>query len=177
MKKVYYGSINNTPLETIWIGITDDGLWVLEFNVTVEKFIETCLQRDQIQIIEDQDKVHPLLEEVNTYLKGEIISVNTKIDWSNITPFTKKVREMVINIPYGETRTYGEIANALGKEGSSRAVGRANATNPVPLIIPCHRVIAANGNLQGYGGTGGIATKRWLLDLERKNSQNKNLLF
>ncbi|MEU5086486.1 methylated-DNA--[protein]-cysteine S-methyltransferase [Streptomyces sp. NPDC021356] len=81
------------------------------------------------------------------------------------TPFQRRVWEQLRAIPYGETRTYGELAHALGSPQASRAVGLANGKNPVGIIVPCHRVIGANGSLTGYGG--GLARKRRLLDFEQ----------
>jgi methylated-DNA-[protein]-cysteine S-methyltransferase len=69
-------------------------------------------------------------------------------------------------IPYGETRTYGQVAAAVGKPRAARAVGRALATNPMPIVIPCHRVVSADGRLRGYSGLGGLTTKARLLALE-----------
>ncbi|MGW4655608.1 methylated-DNA--[protein]-cysteine S-methyltransferase [Streptomyces sp. NPDC004279] len=81
------------------------------------------------------------------------------------TPFQLSVWEQLRKIPYGETRSYGELADALGNPGASRAVGLANGKNPVSIIVPCHRVVGANGDPTGYGG--GLARKRRLLDFER----------
>ncbi len=80
------------------------------------------------------------------------------------TPFFSAVWDQLRRIPFGETRTYGEIAAALGQPGAARAVGSANHHNPVPLVIPCHRVVAADGTLGGFGG--GVELKRQLLELE-----------
>jgi methylated-DNA-[protein]-cysteine S-methyltransferase len=77
------------------------------------------------------------------------------------------VLRITSQIPYGETRTYQEIAVQIGKQHAARAVGRVEATNPIPLIIPCHRVLGSDGTLHGYGGPGGIKLKAWLLDLEK----------
>ena len=82
------------------------------------------------------------------------------------TEFDRKVWDAVTQIPYGETATYGDIAHRLGKPGAARAVGTANGRNPVPPVIPCHRVVAARGGLGGYGG--GLPLKRKLLDLETR---------
>ena len=82
------------------------------------------------------------------------------------TPFQQSVWSKLLDIPYGETRTYGEIALSLGKPGAARAVGMANHCNPIMLIIPCHRVIGAKGALTGFGG--GIEQKRMLLELEKR---------
>lgn len=80
------------------------------------------------------------------------------------TPFQRDVWQAISDIPYGETRSYGEIARAVGRESARRAVGMASHRNPVPIIVPCHRVIGANGSLTGYGG--GLEVKRSLLTLE-----------
>ena len=81
------------------------------------------------------------------------------------TSFQRRVWDALSEIPYGETRSYGEIARRIGQPGAARAVGLANGRNPIPVIVPCHRVIGANGALTGYGG--GLQAKRALLDLEQ----------
>ena len=81
------------------------------------------------------------------------------------TPFQSQVLQYLGSIPYGETRSYQDVANAIGNPKAVRAVGGANGNNPIPIVIPCHRVIGSNGTLTGFGG--GIDTKRYLLDLER----------
>jgi methylated-DNA-[protein]-cysteine S-methyltransferase len=81
------------------------------------------------------------------------------------TPFQRRVWEELLKIPYGVTRSYGALAAAIGAPAASRAVGLANGKNPIAIIIPCHRVIGADGSLTGYGG--GMDRKRILLDLER----------
>lgn len=84
------------------------------------------------------------------------------------TRFQRAVLEALQRIPYGETRSYAEIAKAIGNPRAVRAVGAANGRNPLPIVIPCHRVIGSNGSLTGFGG--GIETKRFLLDLERRHA-------
>ena len=81
------------------------------------------------------------------------------------TPFQKRVWTELLNIPYGETRSYGQLAGAIGNRSAMRAVGAANGRNPISIIVPCHRVIGSNGALVGYGG--GLERKRFLLALER----------
>lgn len=80
------------------------------------------------------------------------------------TPFQLQVLDALLSIPYGETRSYADIARQIGRPQAVRAVGAANGRNPLPIVIPCHRVIGANGSLTGFGG--GIPTKEYLLDLE-----------
>lgn len=82
------------------------------------------------------------------------------------TPFQRRVWDALMQIPYGETISYGELARRLGDVKASRAVGLANGKNPISIIVPCHRVIGASGDLTGYGG--GIERKRWLLDHEAR---------
>jgi methylated-DNA-[protein]-cysteine S-methyltransferase len=84
------------------------------------------------------------------------------------SPFQTLVWNALIDIPYGETTSYGKVAVAIGHPDGPRAVGLANGQNPVPIIVPCHRVIGANGSLTGYGG--GLDAKRWLLDHEAKHA-------
>ena len=82
------------------------------------------------------------------------------------SPFQATVHAALRRIPYGETRSYGEVARDIGKPKAARAVGAANARNPLPIVIPCHRVIGGDGRLTGFGG--GLAAKRHLLELERR---------
>ncbi|RYD14594.1 MAG: methylated-DNA--[protein]-cysteine S-methyltransferase [Lysobacteraceae bacterium] len=84
------------------------------------------------------------------------------------TPFRKTVWSALAGIPYGETISYGELARRIGDASASRAVGAANGANPLPIIVPCHRVIGANGKLTGFGG--GLPTKQWLLEHERRHA-------
>jgi methylated-DNA-[protein]-cysteine S-methyltransferase len=82
------------------------------------------------------------------------------------TPFQQQVWQQLLRIPFGETLSYGELAGRVGKPSAARAVGHANGRNPISIIVPCHRVIGANGSLTGYGG--GLDNKRWLLAWERR---------
>jgi len=84
------------------------------------------------------------------------------------TPFQARVLEALAEIPYGETRSYRDVAVAVGNPKAVRAVGGVNGSNPIPIVIPCHRVIGSDGTLTGFGG--GLDTKRFLLDLERRHS-------
>lgn len=115
------------------------------------------------------------LEQILEYLSGKRIVFNVPLDWSAITPFQKHVLEAASQIPFGEIRTYGEIAKSLGNVSASRATGAALGKNPMPIIIPCHRVVAANGLLTGYSAAEGIHTKQWLLELEGHKIVNQKL--
>jgi methylated-DNA-[protein]-cysteine S-methyltransferase len=117
----------------------------------------------------DQTKTTDEVQQISEYLLGERETFDLLIDWSGLTPFQEKALRATFDIPYGEVKTYGEIASQLGNPRAARAVGRAEATNPMPLVIPCHRVIGADGGLHGYGAGQGLETKAWLLKLEAKD--------
>lgn len=111
-------------------------------------------------------QVEPLrqaVQELQGYFAGEKVSFSCSLDLQG-TPFQIGVWQALRDIPYGETRSYAEIAQAVGRPSAVRAVGAANGANPVAIIVPCHRVIGSNGTLTGYGG--GLPTKAWLLSLE-----------
>lgn len=105
--------------------------------------------------------------ELKQYLAGERTEFTFPI-WADGSEFSQRVWRAVQAIPYGETITYGELARRIGNPKAFRAVGTANGRNPLPLVIPCHRVVAAGGRLGGYGG--GLRLKRRLLDLELAHS-------
>lgn len=104
-----------------------------------------------------------VIRQLNAYFAGELTKFDLPFEL-NGTPFQKKVWQTLATIPVGETRTYGWLANAVGSPKASRAVGAANGANPLPVILPCHRIIGANGTLTGFGG--GLPTKKFLLQLE-----------
>lgn len=120
---------------------------------------------------EMKEKRTELLEEVERqlqeYFAGRLQHFDLPLHPQG-TEFQKKVWKALMSIPYGETRSYGEIAKQIGNEKAVRAVGGANHVNPISIVIPCHRVIGKNGSLTGYGG--GLKIKETLLTLERKKS-------
>lgn len=105
-----------------------------------------------------------LIEELDAYFAGTRQTFSVPWDICYGTPFQRRVWDELARIPYGETRSYRDIATALGNPGLARAVGLANGANPLPIVVPCHRVIRADGSLGGYSS--GIEIKRRLLDLE-----------
>jgi len=100
------------------------------------------------------------------YFAGERVAFSVPVDRRCFTPFQAEVYEAVARIPYGTVRSYGEIAAQVGRPGSARGVGGAMARNPLPIIIPCHRVVGASGAMTGYSAPGGVMSKRWLLRME-----------
>lgn len=139
------------------------------------KIIELQLNSNLVQPIKENEKIKetPLLVEAEKQLIEYFNKTRTKFDLPLApqgTDFMKRVWKELIQIPYGETRTYKQIAQKIGNEKASRAVGMANNKNPIPIIIPCHRVIGANNKLVGYAL--GLDKKEFLLDLEKSNNKN-----
>lgn len=100
------------------------------------------------------------------YFAGERVDFDLPLDLTVFTPFQVAVYEAVSRIPYGGVMSYGEVAGHVGRPRAARGVGSAMAANPLPVIIPCHRVVGASGKLTGYSASGGIASKQWLLNME-----------
>jgi methylated-DNA-[protein]-cysteine S-methyltransferase len=111
----------------------------------------------------DDDAFDETRQQLTAYFAGELTEFHLRLA-PHGTPFQLRVWTALQNIPYGETTTYGKLASALGDPRATRAVGLANASNPIAIIIPCHRVIGADGTLTGYGG--GVQRKHWLLARE-----------
>ncbi|HEX9943874.1 MAG TPA: methylated-DNA--[protein]-cysteine S-methyltransferase [Thermoanaerobaculia bacterium] len=116
-----------------------------------------------IEIVEDRRRTAELRRQLAEYFAGERQEFDLELAPEG-TPFERSVWEELRKIPFGETRSYGEIAQAIGQPGAARAVGRANGANPIPIVVPCHRVIGADGSLTGFGG--GLEAKSRLLELE-----------
>lgn len=142
-----------TALGTIWIAINENGLAALSIGKELAGQL-------------DQRKTEPYLKQISAYLTGKQTNFDLPIDWAIMSPFQQRVLKQVLKVPFGKTASYKEIAQAIGQPKAARAIGRANATNPMPLVIPCHRIVAADGSLTGYSAAGGLKTKQWLLDLE-----------
>ena len=133
--------------------------------------IKLCFKEQEITNIKDiQEFETPLLKKAKKQLEEYFEGKRKKFDLAlrlNGTSFQNKVWKALLNIPYAKTCSYKDIAKNIGNENASRAVGNANNKNPLPIFIPCHRVIGSNGKLIGYAG--GLDIKIKLLELERKN--------
>ncbi len=162
---IYIGELNGTPLGDFRLAASDFGLVAVEWAESNNEF-DAYLQRLKRPIQPDAKKIAPYVKELREYLNGKRTAFTIPIDWTLFRPFQREALQAVFRIPYGETRTYAEIAVQIGHANAPRAVGRANATNPMPLVIPCHRVIGTDGKLHGYGGGQGLKTKEWLLKME-----------
>lgn len=154
-----YKKVMNSPVGKI--EIIEENEKIVELNIYNEE-----RNQKKNNIIEKDTKL--LLEvekQLREYFEGKRIKFEISLNPKG-TEFMKKVWKELLNIPYGETRTYKEIAEKIGNSKASRAVGMANNKNPIPIIIPCHRVIGSNNKLVGYAL--GLDMKQYLLDLERE---------
>ncbi len=118
--------------------------------------------------IHSKENFKEALNQLAAYFQGERTIFDLKINATG-TDFQKRVWQELVKIPYGETISYGELAKRIGNPNASRAVGMANGKNPIPIIVPCHRVIGKDGSLTGFGG--GVDIKKKLLELEKKNKK------
>ena len=144
------GVIHETPVGPLSLFFSSQGLMRIRFGHLVD--------HDSTSTFFEK-----VSEELNAYFSGELKSFSVRIDVHG-TAFQRRIWKLLESIPYSETRSYGQIAHLLGDVRLARSVGRANSSNPIPIIIPCHRVVGANGQLTGYSG--GIHRKDVLLRLE-----------
>jgi methylated-DNA-[protein]-cysteine S-methyltransferase len=166
MEKLYIGQTGRTPLGKFWLASSDLGLVAVEWGQTQVEFDAYLSKRFKQTVEYAPEYILEAATQLMEYLSGQRRVFTLVINWTVLRQFQQSVLNATFEIPYGETRTYKEIAGHIGKPRASRAVGRAEATNPMPLVIPCHRVIGMDGKLHGYGMVEGIKTKAWLLKLE-----------
>jgi len=151
-----------------WVGIASSPSGLLALTLpepTQEKALKPLLERWREGQLYDDPRLDGLKRKLQQYFDGQQVLFDEPLDLSEATAFQRRVWSAVRDIPYGETRSYGQIARQVGSPGAARAVGRAMATNPTPIVIPCHRVIGSGGDLRGFGG--GLDLKRHLLEMER----------
>jgi len=167
------GRLDNTSLGTIWAAATDAGVVAVSLWDDEEQFAADVGRTtgEQPHSADTSDSaatrfVAAALTQLEEFLRGARREFELPLDWSGMKPFQRAALERVCAVSYGRTATYQDIANQLGRPGAVRAVGQANANNPVPIIIPCHRILGSDGKLHGYGARGGVETKAWLLRLE-----------
>ncbi|NMA94908.1 MAG: methylated-DNA--[protein]-cysteine S-methyltransferase [Clostridiales bacterium] len=146
------------PIVTVWIGEEDGAISYIKFHDNSD-YIEGYT-------IGETPLIKKAAVQLSEYFDGERTDFNLPLKLRG-TDFQKSVWKALIDIPYGETRSYKDIAIKVGSPKAFRAVGMANNRNPISIIIPCHRVIGHNGKLVGYGG--GLSVKEFLLDLEKRN--------
>ena len=153
-----------SPLGELYMARSEAGLCKLMFGVVEDDFRADLPARARAQ--RNPDALQVEREQLAAWFDGRLREFTLPVDLGGMTDFQQRVLHLASAIPAGAMRTYGELASALGSPRASRAVGQALGRNPVPIVIPCHRVVGSNGRLTGYSGGQGIESKRWLLRLE-----------
>lgn len=153
--------LENGPIK-LWLEADD-------FGITNISFVKE--KPENVQLTPSMEQHLSLAKkELIAYFKGDLISFSVPLHFTCGTDFQQNVWRALQNIPYGQFRNYQDIAIAIGSPKAQRAVGQANRRNPIPIIVPCHRVIGKDGTLTGYSGNGeeGLVLKKFLLEIEQQ---------
>jgi O-6-methylguanine DNA methyltransferase len=167
MTTVYYATIPSKLLGPVFVASSGRGLCRIDFHITEKEFLTQLRKQVPGKIVKDDGPNRKVLSQLRKYLKGKLKQFDCPLDMEG-TAFQKRVWSALRKIPYGKTRSYADVARTIGHPKAFRAVGNANGVNPVPIIVPCHRVIESNGGLGGYGS--GIDLKKRLLEFERSHA-------
>jgi methylated-DNA-[protein]-cysteine S-methyltransferase len=163
---VYYDHVPDSPIGAFYVGVSEQGVVALSFEESEDHFLAWLQRKTGGAVVREPDKLREVVSQVLDYLEGRRKGFTFTYDLRSLTPFQRSVLTTVQKVPRGEYLTYGELARRIGKPGAARAVGQALGSNPIPVLIPCHRVLASDGSLGGYSGRGGVRTKEALLRLE-----------
>jgi O-6-methylguanine DNA methyltransferase len=154
----------NTKFGWVGVGGSEAGLVLLTLPKSSRKATLSEIKELAADAVEDTFAFGDLPNRLQRYFNSEMVLFCDRLDMAGTTTFYRAVWNATLSIPYGETRTYAWVAQQIGKPRALRAVGKALARNPFPIIVPCHRVVASNGNLGGFRG--GLELKKRLLELE-----------
>jgi methylated-DNA-[protein]-cysteine S-methyltransferase len=161
---VAYATVD-APFGRMLVAATPEGLVRTAFaKEATDEVLNELAIRVSPRVLEAPARLDEVRREMDEYFSGKRTEFQVPIDWRLSNGFLLRAREACCSIPYGQVRTYKELATAAGRPEAVRAAGNAMAKNPIPIVVPCHRVLRTGGNLGGYGG--GLECKRWLLDLE-----------
>ena len=156
---------SDSPLGRLWIALSPRGVCRIAFDMAEAEFVAGLRADYGVEPRRDPERAAEARRQIGEYLSGKRVAFELPLDLDGVSDFQRRALTACAGIPYGQTRSYAELARELGQAGAARAVGGAMAHNPLPLIIPCHRVLRSDGGLGGFGG--GLDIKRRLLDLER----------
>ena len=172
METLHYWRMPSSPVGPLLLAVSARGLALLEFDRGPLPHQNGHFAAAEWK--EAVSKLRPYIHELEEYFAGRLREFSFELDLRG-TDFQRRCWQALLSIPYGETRTYADIARAVGQPRGFRAVGMANHDNPVAIVVPCHRVIASDRTLGGYGG--GLPAKRWLLELEGVRFEEQMKLF
>ncbi len=161
---LFYDSMDAPVVGRLWLAATEHGLCAVAFGGDEASFVAGLEKTWGYRPLHDRSALDEARQQLHDYLSGARTSFDLKLDLRALTPFQRQVLEATLSIPRGQTMSYKQLAERVGKPKAMRAVGGVQARNPIPIVIPCHRVVGADGSPTGYGG--GLAVKDALLRLE-----------
>jgi methylated-DNA-[protein]-cysteine S-methyltransferase len=161
---VAYDVLPDTAIGALLVGVTDRGLCRIVFDPEPERELDVLARLYGPRILRSSRPVDRVRRELDEYLEGRRREFDLDIDMRAVPEYHRRVLAELARVGYGETTTYGALAAKTGNPRAARAVGTVMNRNPVPIVLPCHRVVGANGSLTGYGG--GLERKEHLLRLE-----------
>ncbi|OGO44682.1 MAG: hypothetical protein A2W37_07775 [Chloroflexi bacterium RBG_16_63_12] len=153
-------------LGRVFFAATTTGLVAIAFGVSERAFRDRLRANFGVEAERARQKLGRIGKQLREYLAGRRTRFDLPLDLRALPEFQRRVLLAALKIPHGQVTTYGELARRIGHPKAARAVGQALGHNPIPLVIPCHRVLGADGSLHGYGAGKGLPTKAWLLTLE-----------
>ena len=153
-----------SPVGPLLVAATDRGLARISFSAEPELHLEQLARAYGPRVLRSARSVDSFHRQLDEYFDGRRNDFAVELDLRGTAPFARHVLEELAHVPYGHTTTYGTLANRVGAPRAARAVGTVMNRNPIPIVLPCHRVVGANGSLTGYGG--GLHVKEQLLRLE-----------
>jgi methylated-DNA-[protein]-cysteine S-methyltransferase len=161
---VAYAGVD-APFGRLLVASTPAGLVRVAFaSEPDQRVLQELAERISPRVLEAPARLDPVRRELDDYFHGRLHRFHLPIDWTLSAGFLRQARQACYAIPYGQVLTYAQLAARAGSPTAVRAAGNAMARNPIPIVVPCHRVVRTGGALGGYGG--GLDVKRWLLDLE-----------
>jgi methylated-DNA-[protein]-cysteine S-methyltransferase len=163
-RPVVYWNWLDAPIGRVLVAVGDAGLLRVGFRRSAASFAVALARQLDADVVRSPERTADIVRQLRAYFAGERRAFELPVDLARLSPFQRRVLTATAAVPAGRLVSYGDIARRIGRPGGSRAVGQALGHNPVPIVIPCHRVIAAGGRLGGY--TGGLAIKRALLRIE-----------
>ena len=163
---IYYDVLPRTPVGPVYVATSARGVIAVSFGPTERAFLDRVRNETGALATRAPKENAGAIRQVRDYLAGKRAAFDLPLDLGQLTDFRRRVLLAALKIPRGQMATYAEIARRIGQPKAARAVGQALGNNPMPIVIPCHRVLASDGSLGGYSGGKGVKTKMRLLKLE-----------